>query len=68
MESRITRLEMLLMEQESTIEALNREVQRQQLQVRQLEDQIDQLKEQLESIQQDELLRPEEEETPPPHY
>ena len=69
MEKRIENLEMLSMEQENTIETLNREVHRQQLSIQALEVQIQYLKTQLESINKEELLAPEtEEEAPPPHY
>ncbi len=69
MESRIENLEMLSMEQENTIETLNREVHRQQLSIQALEVQIQYLKTQLESINKEELLAPEiVDEAPPPHY
>ena len=68
-ENRIENLEMLSMEQEHTIETLNREVHRQQLSIQTLEIQIQYLKTQLESINKEELLSPEAvEEAPPPHY
>jgi len=60
---------MLSMEQESTVETLNREVHRQQQQIQALELQIQFLKEKLESISKEELLSPEaEDDAPPPHY
>ena len=69
MEARIENLEMLSMEQEHTIETLNREVHRQQLSIQSLELQIQYLKSQIESINKEELLSPEVlEEAPPPHY
>jgi len=69
MEKRIENLEMLSMEQEHTIETLNREVHRQQLSIQALELQIQYLKTQLDSINKEELLSPEAvEEAPPPHY
>jgi len=69
MEKRLENLEMLSMEQENTIETLNREVHRQQLSIQALEVQIQYLKTQLDSINKEELLPPEaEEEAPPPHY
>ena len=69
MEKRIETLEMLSMEQENTIETLNREVHRQQLSIHALEVQIQYLKTQLESINKEELLAPEiVDEAPPPHY
>jgi len=69
MEKRMEALEMLSMEQENTIETLNREVHRQQLSLRSLTLQIEHLKTQLESINKEEPLSPEaEEEAPPPHY
>jgi len=69
MESRIENLEMLSMEQESTIETLNREVHRQQQQIHTLEIQLNYLKEKIDSISKEESLSPEiVEEAPPPHY
>lgn len=68
MESRIENLEILSMEQENTIETLNREVHRQQLQIKMLEEKIDILVLKLDSINKEELLKPEEDEAPPPHY
>jgi len=69
MESRIENLEMLSMEQESTIETLNREVLRQQQQIHTLEIQLNYLKEKIDSISKEESLSPEiVEEAPPPHY
>lgn len=69
MESRIENLEMLSMEQENTIETLNREVHRQQLSIQALTVQIEYLKTQIESISKEDQLAPElVEETPPPHY
>ncbi len=69
MESRIENLEMLSMEQENTIETLNREVHRQQLSIQVLTTQIEYLKTQIESISKEDQLAPElVEEAPPPHY
>ena len=68
MEKRLENLEILSMEQEHTIEALNKEVHRQQLSIQMLEGQIRILKTQLDSINKEELLSPEEDEAPPPHY
>ena len=56
------------MEQDNTIETLNREVHRQQLQIKVLEQQIDILKTQIQSINKEDLLVSEEDENPPPHY
>jgi len=57
------------MEQESTIETLNRELHRQQLQIQTLEVQLQYLKDKLNSISKEDLLEPEtEDEPPPPHY
>jgi len=67
MEKRLENLEILSMEQENTIEALSKEVHRQQLSIQMLEQQIKLLKNQLDSINE-ELLKPEEDEAPPPHY
>ncbi len=69
MKKRIEALEMLSMEQENTIETLNREVHRQQVSIQALTLQLEHLKTQIESINKEELLSPEaEEEAPPPHY
>ncbi len=70
MEKRLTNLEMLSMEQESTIETLNRELHRQQQQIQTLEVQLQYLKDKLNSISKEDLLEPEteEDEPPPPHY
>ena len=68
MEKRIENLEMLSMEQENTVETLNREVHRQQQQILALEIQIKYLKEQIDSINKEDVLTPEAEEAPPPHY
>ena len=69
MEKRIENLEILSMEQENTIETLNREVHHQQLSIQALTLQIEYLKTQIESINKEELLSPENvEEAPPPHY
>jgi len=68
-ETRIENLEILSMEQENTIETLNREVHRQQQQIQTLEIQLNYLKEKIDSISKEESLSPEiVEEAPPPHY
>lgn len=68
-ESRLENLEMLSMEQENTIEILNREVHRQQLQIQTLEQQIEFLKTQIASINKEEQVTANiEDEAPPPHY
>lgn len=68
MEKRLENLEILSMEQESTIESLSHEVHKQQLSIQILEQQIQLLKTQIDSINKEELLSPEEDEAPPPHY
>jgi len=69
MEKRIENLEVLSMEQENTIEILNREVHRQQLQIQSLEQQIELLKTQMASITKEEQITTDiEDEAPPPHY
>ena len=69
MHTRIDNLEILSMEQESTIETLNREVHLQQQQIQALEIQIRYLKEKIDSISKEELLAPQiEDDAPPPHY
>lgn len=68
MESRLENLEILSMEQENTIETLNREVHKQQVQIKTIEQKIEILITKLDSINSEELLKPEEDEAPPPHY
>ena len=69
METRLTNLEILSMEQENTIDALNREVLRQGLLIEALELKIELLTSQIESINKEELMTTEvEDEAPPPHY
>ncbi|WP_299880161.1 SlyX family protein [uncultured Cocleimonas sp.] len=68
MEKRLENLEMLSMEQDNTIETLNREVHRQQLQINILIQHIELLKTQIQSINKEDLLVSEEDENPPPHY
>ena len=68
MEKRLEQLEMLSMEQENTIETLNREVHHQQQQIQALEIQLRYLKEKIDSINKEEIIEPVEEESPPPHY
>lgn len=68
-EDRLQNLEVLSMEQDNTIEILNREVHRQQLQIQTLEQQIELLKTQIASINKEEQLEVNtEDEPPPPHY
>ena len=69
MDKRIENLEVLSMEQENTIEILNREVHRQQLQIQTLEQQLELLKTQITSINKEEQVTTHiEDEAPPPHY
>ncbi len=69
METRLENLEVLSMEQENTIEILNREVRRQQLQISALEQQLELLKTQIASINKEEQVTAHiEDEAPPPHY
>lgn len=69
MDKRIENLEVLSMEQENTIEILNREVHRQQLQIQALEQQLELLKTQISSINKEEQVTTHiEDEAPPPHY
>lgn len=69
MEKRIENLEVLSMEQENTIEILNREVHRQQLQIQALEQQLELLKIQIATINNEEQVTVDvEDEVPPPHY
>jgi SlyX protein len=69
MEKRIESLEILSMEQENTIETLNREVHQQQQQILTLEIQLKYLKEKIDSISKEELFSADVvEDAPPPHY
>ena len=68
MKTRIEKLEILSMEQEHTVETLNREVHRQQQQIQALEIQLKYLKEKIDSINKEDTLAPEVENEPPPHY
>lgn len=68
MEKRLENLEILSMEQENTIESLNREVHRQQLSIQVLEQQIQILKTQIDSINKEDLMTSDDDEVPPPHY
>ena len=69
MEKRLENLEVLSMEQDNTIEILNREVHRQQLQIQALEQQLELLKTQIASINKEEQVTAHiEDESPPPHY
>ncbi len=70
MDKRLTDLEILSMEQEHTIDTLNREVHKQQQQILSLEIQLKYLKEKIDSISKEDLISPEieQEEAPPPHY
>ena len=68
-DKRIENLEVLSMEQENTIEILNGEVRRQQLQIKAFEQQLELLKTEIASInKEDQVTEYEEEEAPPPHY
>ena len=69
LEAKLEKLEVLSMEQENTIEILNREVHRQQLQIQALEQQLELLKTQIASINKEEQVTAHvEDEAPPPHY
>lgn len=69
MEKRLTDLEMLSMEQENTIESLNREVLKQQQQIKTLEIQLKYLMEKIDTISKEgELATELHQEPPPPHY
>ncbi len=69
MNNRIENLEILSMEQESTIETLSREVHLQQQQIQVLEVQLKFLQEKIDSISQEEIPASEaQDEAPPPHY
>lgn len=69
MEKRLENLEILSMEQENTIEILNRETHRQQLHIQRLEQQLELLKTQVASMNKEEQVTTDfEDEAPPPHY
>ena len=64
MEERLTNIEICLAEQEKTLEDLNEEVLRLSKQISFLQMQLDRLK----AEQEETLVKPLSEETPPPHY
>ena len=64
MEERLTDIEICLAEQGRTLDDLNTEVLRLAKQVRELEIKFDRLK----AAQEETLVKPLSEETPPPHY
>lgn len=66
-EERIAELEILIMQHEDMIESLSTTMHRQQLLIEQLETTIEILNSRLKTVQSS-LLKPEAEETPPPHY
>lgn len=66
MESRIEDLEIRLSYQEATLEALNQVVIKQQDQIDMLIAEVQRLKQQ--TVGEAEFVRPQSEETPPPHY
>ena len=68
-EKRIENLEILSMEQENTVETLNREVHLQQQQIQALEIQLRYLKEKIDTISKEDSLSSDiQDEAPPPHY
>ena len=64
MEERLTNIEVCLAEQEKILEELNGEVLRLSKQITSLQTQLDRLK----AEQEETLVKPLSEETPPPHY
>ena len=66
-EARLEKLELLLMEQEQTLEALSRQFYLQQQEMRQIMLQLEQMKERMKSMSAS-IVATQAEETPPPHY
>lgn len=67
LEHRIAELEILIMQHEDTIESLSATLHRQQLHIEQMEETLEQLTDRVKSMQES-AVKPQEEETPPPHY
>lgn len=66
-EQRITELEIMLMQQESTLESLSNTLYQQQLIMQALEQRVEKLDKRLNSLQMS-AVTDEANETPPPHY
>ncbi|SFU95701.1 SlyX family protein [Xenorhabdus koppenhoeferi] len=66
-EQRLEQLETKLAYQEATIEELNQEVRKQQIEAEQLKEQLRLMADRL-KIHQVSIIAPLSEETPPPHY
>ncbi|MEX0444969.1 SlyX family protein [Xenorhabdus sp. SGI246] len=67
LEQRFEQLETKLTHQEVTIEALNQEVRKQQIEIDKLKEQLKLMAERLKTHQSS-IIAPLSEETPPPHY
>ena len=67
MEDRLIELEIKFMEQNNSIESLSQAIYAQQKGIQSLQDEIAQLTRRLQSLSSSNI-RPESEETPPPHY
>ncbi|MEE9303817.1 MAG: SlyX family protein [Thiotrichaceae bacterium] len=64
---RIAELEILMMQHEDSIESLSTTLHRQQLHIKKLEKTLETLAERMKTMQ-DSAIKPQDEETPPPHY
>ncbi len=67
LEQRIAELEILIMQHEDSIQSLSTTLHRQQLQIEEMQKTVELLTDRLKSIQES-AVKPQEEETPPPHY
>ena len=67
MQERVTELEIMLMQHEDTIETLSTALHRQQLTILELQQKLELLELRFKTMQSS-ILKPEDEETPPPHY
>lgn len=67
LQERVTDLEVRLTHQDASIEELTRVILAQEKVIKQLREELSQIKRNLKDIS-DPLVRPEAEETPPPHY
>lgn len=66
--ARIEELEILIMQQEDSIESLSSTLHRQQLEIERLGKLVLAMSEQFKTMQQSSALKAEQDEVPPPHY
>ncbi len=67
-DQRIAELEILIMQHEDSIESLSSTMHRQQLLIEKLNLTIEALADRMKTMQDESVVKPVEEETPPPHY